>query len=132
MLFRSATVALISVFFQGEKQLRLIAIQGMSMEFGGVIFLSVSGMLAGSSWRYPFFIYGLGFLAFLMLVLFVPRCGCAAEEEMVQKEGRITKEASQKEGGDAEEELQREGGDAREALQKKGRIHGRERHCRSQ
>ncbi len=117
----SATVALISVFFQGEKQLRLIAIQGMSMEFGGVIFLSVSGMLAGYSWRYPFFIYGLGFLAFLMLVLFVPRCGCAAEEEMVQKEGRAAKEASQKAGGDAEEELQGEGGDAREALQKEGK-----------
>lgn len=83
----SATVALISVFFQGEKQLRLIAVQGMSMEFGGVIFLSVSGMLAGYSWRYPFFIYGLGFLAFLMLAVFVPRCGCAAEEETAQNQG---------------------------------------------
>ena len=82
----SATVALISVFFQGEKQLRLIAVQGMSMEFGGVIFLSVSGMLASYSWRYPFFIYGLGFLAFLMLVLFVPKRG-RASEEIVREDG---------------------------------------------
>ncbi len=82
----SATVALISVFFQGEKQLRMIAVQGMSMEFGGVIFLSVSGMLAGYSWQYPFFIYGLGFLALLMLVLFVPKCGQITEEDTVRKE----------------------------------------------
>lgn len=114
----SATVALISVFFQGEKQLRLIAIQGMSMEFGGVIFLSVSGMLAGYSWQYPFFIYGLGFVAFLMLVFFVPRCGCAAEEEAAQREGRDAKEALQKEEGDTEETLQSERGDTKKALQK--------------
>ena len=76
----SAGVALITVFFQGEKQLKMIALQGMSMELGGVIFLSISGMLAGFSWRYPFFIYALGFVAFFMLLLFVPKCGKAEEE----------------------------------------------------
>lgn len=75
----SASVALITVFFDGEKQLRMIALQGMSMELGGVIFLSISGVLAGFSWRYPFFIYALGLAAFLMLVLFVPRCKKAVE-----------------------------------------------------
>ena len=43
----SAGVALITVFFDGEKQLKMIAVQGMSMELGGVIFLSISGVLAG-------------------------------------------------------------------------------------
>lgn len=76
----SAGVALITVFFDGEKQLKMIAVQGMSMELGGVIFLSISGVLAGFSWRYPFFIYALGFAAFLMLVLFVPKCGKAGEK----------------------------------------------------
>ena len=56
----SSAVALIAAFFQGERQLRLIAVQGMSMEFGGVIFLSISGVLADISWRCPFYIYGLG------------------------------------------------------------------------
>ena len=59
----NTSVALISVFFHGEKQLRLLSIQGMAMEFGGIIFLSVSGVLAETSWRSPFFIYGLGFVA---------------------------------------------------------------------
>lgn len=76
----SAGVALITVYFDGEKQLKMIAVQGMSMELGGVIFLSISGVLAGYSWRYPFFIYALGFAAFVMLVLFVPKCGKAGEK----------------------------------------------------
>ena len=88
----SASVALITVFFDGEKQLRMIALQGMSMELGGVIFLSISGVLAGFSWRYPFFIYGLGLAAFLMLVLFVPKCQKAVEnteddDSSFQKQG---------------------------------------------
>lgn len=70
----SAGVALIANFFEGEKQLKIIALQGMSMEFGGVIFLSVSGMLSDISWKYAFSIYGLGFVALLMILLFVPKC----------------------------------------------------------
>lgn len=73
----SAGVALIANFFEGEKQLKIIALQGMSMEFGGVIFLSVSGMLSDISWKYAFYIYGLGFIALLMILLFVPKCGAA-------------------------------------------------------
>ena len=77
----NASVALIAAFFQGEKQLKMIAMQGMSMEFGGVIFLSISGVLADVSWRSPFYIYGLGFLALLMLLLFIPKSGRAAMED---------------------------------------------------
>lgn len=76
----SSSVALIASFFQGEKQLKIIAMQGMSMEFGGVIFLSVSGVLADFSWKSPFFIYGLGFVAWLMLIFFIPKRGQAARE----------------------------------------------------
>lgn len=76
----SSSVALIASFFQGEKQLKIIAMQGMSMEFGGVIFLSVSGVLADFSWKSPFFIYGLGFVAWLMLTFFIPKRGQAARE----------------------------------------------------
>lgn len=76
----SAGVALIANFFEGEKQLKIIALQGMSMEFGGVIFLSVSGMLSDISWKYAFYIYGLGFIALLMILLFVPKCGAAGAD----------------------------------------------------
>lgn len=68
----NASVALIASFFHGEQQLKIIAMQGMSMEFGGVIFLSISGVLADISWRWPFSIYGLGFAALLLLLFCVP------------------------------------------------------------
>lgn len=68
----SASVTLIAGFFDGEQQLRIMALQGMSMEFGGVIFLGVSGFLSDFSWKSPFFIYAIGFLALLMVLIFVP------------------------------------------------------------
>lgn len=77
----SSSVALIAVFFQGERQLKIIAAQGMSMEFGGVIFLSVSGVLADVSWQSPFYIYSLGILALVLLLLFIPRCGQSSQKE---------------------------------------------------
>ena len=46
----SAGVTLIAGFFKGEMQLKILSLQGMSMEFGGVIFLGVSGFLADYSW----------------------------------------------------------------------------------
>lgn len=85
----NASVALIASFFHGEKQLRVIAMQGMSMEFGGVIFLSISGVLADISWQCPFYIYGLGFLALLFLLLFVP----AGRQETSQSEEDAAQEA---------------------------------------
>lgn len=71
----SAGVTLIAGFFKGEMQLKILSLQGMSMEFGGVIFLGVSGFLADYSWKAPFFIYGIGFLALIMVLAFVPALG---------------------------------------------------------
>ncbi len=76
----NASVTFISAFFQGEKQLKILALQSMAMECGGVIYLSVSGMLADVSWRCPFYIYGLGFLASLGLALFIPKVPAAAQD----------------------------------------------------
>lgn len=76
----NASVTFISAFFQGEKQLKILALQSMAMECGGVIYLSVSGMLADVSWRCPFYIYGLGFLAFFGLALFIPKVPAAAQD----------------------------------------------------
>ena len=69
----NASIAFIAGFFQGEQQLKILAIQSMAMELGGVIFLTVSGILADISWRCPFNIYGLGFIAFMGLIFFIPR-----------------------------------------------------------
>lgn len=82
----NASVTFISAFFQGEKQLKILALQSMAMECGGVIYLSVSGMLADISWRCPFYIYGLGFLAFLGLAFFIPKTPAASADSRPQEE----------------------------------------------
>ena len=81
----NASVAFISSFFQGEQQLKILSIQSMSMEFGGVIFLTVSGILADISWRCPFYIYGLGFIAFIGLILFIPRANARHDPAILEQ-----------------------------------------------
>ena len=49
------------------------------MEFGGVVFLGVAGFLADFTWKAPFFIYALGFLALLMILIFIPAIGPISE-----------------------------------------------------
>lgn len=87
----SASVTLIAGFFKGEMQLKIIAVQGMSMEFGGVIFLGISGFLADFSWRFPFFIYALGLLALLMTFVFIPSVGKISENHDEQSSAQVSK-----------------------------------------
>lgn len=64
---------LISYFFKGEKRLKIIAMQAISIELGGVVILSVSGFLSVISWNYPFFIYLFAWVFLAMLFLFIPK-----------------------------------------------------------
>lgn len=78
----SASTALISQFYGGEAQTRMVATQGMVIELGGVAFLSLAGVLTDLSWRGTFFIYAIALVAFLLLALFVRpavRAGLPAE-----------------------------------------------------
>jgi MFS family permease len=72
-LIMSSGTALISEFFQGDARLTMIARQGMAIELGGVVFLSIGGVLAGFGWRFPFALYLAAWLMLPMIVLFVPR-----------------------------------------------------------
>lgn len=69
----AAGTGLISAFYDGDARLRMIAKQGMSIELGGVIFLSVGGILAGVAWFWPFALYLFAWLMLLMVWQFVPR-----------------------------------------------------------
>lgn len=67
----SASTALISQFYSGERQTKMVAAQGMVIELGGVAFLSLAGILGDRSWKGPFFLYIIPFVAFLLLAAFV-------------------------------------------------------------
>ncbi|WP_229808946.1 MFS transporter [Salinicola rhizosphaerae] len=75
----SAGTGLISAFYEGEARLKMIARQGMSIELGGVIFLSLGGFLAGLAWSWPFALYLFAWLMLLMVWLFVPRPPASSE-----------------------------------------------------
>lgn len=73
--------ALLSSLYTGEKRLRMIAIQGMSIEIGGVIFLSAGGILAGMvGWTAPFFLYLMAILLLVLVWCSVPRVAGVADD----------------------------------------------------
>lgn len=69
----TASTALIARFWQGEKQLNMIALQGMAIEGGGVIFLFIGGLLAETGWQAPFAIYAVAFIALILSIRHIPR-----------------------------------------------------------
>lgn len=89
-----SSTALISIFYQGKQLLKMIAIQGMAIELGGVIFLSIGGQLAELSWQMPYMIYGIAFIALILMLLFVPRIKEIAVEKTstIQNNTRQQKE----------------------------------------
>lgn len=68
-----AVTSLIADFFKGEQRMKLIAWQGMAIELGGVLFLSIGGILGEWHWTFPFYIYLMALLALLLVVKTLPK-----------------------------------------------------------
>lgn len=71
-LVMASGTGLLSDFFDGADRLRMIARQGMAIELGGVIFLSIGGVLAGIDWRLPFGLYLFAWIMLMLISLTVP------------------------------------------------------------
>ncbi|MFB1083068.1 MFS transporter [Jeotgalibacillus sp. JSM ZJ347] len=78
----SAATGLLAEFFDKEKRLKMIALQGMSIEAGGIIFLSIGGILGSFGWQFPFLLYLIGWIALITLVIFVPFPSKEEKKEM--------------------------------------------------
>jgi MFS family permease len=59
---KTATVAMVGDYYDGEERNKVIGWQGSAMKFGGVIFMLLGGFLANSSWQTPFLGYLLAFV----------------------------------------------------------------------
>lgn len=79
-LVMASGTTLISEWYHGHARLAMIAQQGMSIELGGVIFLFVSGVLAGIAWQLSFLLYLLAWGLLAMLWMMVPRRSPPAPE----------------------------------------------------
>ncbi|WP_281658803.1 MFS transporter [Halobacillus sp. Cin3] len=83
----SSATGLLAEFFEGEKRLKMMALQGMSIEAGGIIFLSIGGILGSFGWQFPFLLYLLGWIALVFLLSFVPFTKKETAEEAEADEG---------------------------------------------
>lgn len=79
----SAGTMLISEFYSGQARLKMIALQGMSIELGGVIFLFIGGLLAFAGWFWPFALYLVAWGLLAMLLLFIPETVSRESDEAV-------------------------------------------------
>jgi len=64
-LIMTSSTALIGDYFSEEVRHKFMSKQGMTTALGGIVFISVGGLLAQLHWSYPFAIY-------LIPILFVP------------------------------------------------------------
>jgi MFS family permease len=75
---------LISEFYAGSARLGMIARQGMAIEIGGVIFLTLGGWLASVYWYLPFGIYLLAWVLLLLVLRYVPDPALHADDRAEQ------------------------------------------------
>ncbi|OEJ99948.1 MFS transporter [Roseivirga misakiensis] len=67
----TTAVALIGDYFEGDERQQFIGTQAGIMALSGTLFISLGGVLADISWRYPFAIYLLALVAVPMVLLFL-------------------------------------------------------------
>jgi MFS family permease len=67
----TVTTTLIGDYFDSKERNSFVGIQGAFMGIGGVIFISLSGILADISWQLPFLIYGFAFPVLILAVFFL-------------------------------------------------------------
>ena len=56
-----------------DKRSKLLGIQGASNQLGGLIFMSLSGILAAMSWRYSFYVYAFVIVSIVLTMLYLPK-----------------------------------------------------------
>lgn len=72
-LIMASGTSLIAEHYQGESRLKMIARQGMAIEVGGIIFLSISGILASIFCKLPFGLYLLAWVYVLPAAIIIPK-----------------------------------------------------------
>jgi MFS family permease len=71
-LVMATGTGLISVFYDERRRLSMIARQGMAIELGGVVFLTIGGWLAALNWWQPFLLYLVAWAILAFVLLFIP------------------------------------------------------------
>lgn len=67
----STATALISEIFSGRDRMVVLSYQAAANGVGGLVLELSGGALAEISWRYPFLVYGIGFVLMLLVLVFI-------------------------------------------------------------
>ena len=62
---------LIGDYFRGSERNRFMGWQGAFMAFGGVLFISIGGLLADFSWRMPFLVYAFSIIVLILTIIYI-------------------------------------------------------------
>lgn len=89
-LVMAGGTTLISDFFEGHARLVMLARQGMAIELGGVVFLSLGGVLAELGWRLPFMLYLVAWAFILLVLRFVPEPRRVAASSTPRENANLT------------------------------------------
>lgn len=83
--------AVVSEFFQGDKRVKVMGIQGATVGMGMVIVTSVSGMLGANQFELSYWINLLGLLSLVLIGVFLPDTGVVTvtSEETIHLNGHV-------------------------------------------
>ncbi len=83
-LIMTSSTALIGDYFSEEVRHKFMAKQGMAVALGGIVFISLGGLLAQIHWSYPFAIYLIPILFFPLLLssLYEPKKHLQLDEDL--------------------------------------------------
>jgi MFS family permease len=65
------STSLIGDYFKGEERHKFMGLQSAFVSIGGIFFIVGGGMLSDMNWRYPFAIYGIGFIILLFAMKYI-------------------------------------------------------------
>ena len=86
----TATTALVGDYFLGAARSRFMGLQAGFTSLGGIVFLTVGGVLAESHWRAPFAIYGLSLILLPAIALFLAEPPAATRRGEVGPSGETS------------------------------------------
>ena len=68
-----AGTAFIADLFTSSMRMKVIAWQGMAVEFGGVVFLAIGGIVGEINSQFPFYIYLVALICLALVIKYLPR-----------------------------------------------------------
>ena len=79
------STSLIGDYFKGEERHKFMGLQAAFVSIGGIFFIVGGGVLSDINWRYPFAIYGIGFIILLFAMKYIIEYTYQSQVEEVEE-----------------------------------------------